>query len=58
MMARVTGLGGIFYKVSDPAVTADQYKENLGLGGEWGIHFPWSRASGDDSYRLLSEFKV
>ena len=33
-MARVTGLGGIFYKVADPARTQAWYQETLGIGGE------------------------
>ena len=31
-MARVTGLGGVFYKVADPAATQAWYQENLGIG--------------------------
>ena len=34
-MARVTGLGGIFYKVADTDKTR-WYQDNLGIGGEWG----------------------
>ncbi len=56
-MARVTGLGGIFYKVADPAATSAWYKENLGIGGEWGAIFPWSAEAGGDAYSLLSPFK-
>ena len=54
-MAKVTGLGGVFYKVEDPARTARWYREMLGLGGEWGIMFPLADAS--DGYSLLSAFK-
>ena len=57
-MARVTGLGGVFYKVADPKKTADWYREMLGLGGEWGIHFRWSDDGGEDPYSLLSAFKA
>ena len=57
-MARVTGLGGVFYKVADPERTAAWYKEMLGLGGQWGIHFPWSDDGGEDPYSLLSAFKA
>ena len=57
-MARVTGLGGIFYKAADPTKTAAWYKEMLGLGGEWGIHLPWSGETGADPYSLLSAFKA
>ena len=55
-MAQVTGLGGIFYKVADPARTRAWYQENLGIGGEWGAVFPWSAESDSDPYSLLSPF--
>ena len=55
-MAKVTGLGGIFYKVADPEATARWYKETLGIGGEWGAIFPWRGESGRDAYSLLSPF--
>lgn len=56
-MAKVTGLGGIFYKVADPERTAAWYKDVLGLGGQWGVHFRWSDDGGDDPFSLLSAFK-
>jgi catechol 2,3-dioxygenase-like lactoylglutathione lyase family enzyme len=56
-MARVTGLGGVFYKAADPKKSAAWYQEMLGLGGEWGIHFRWSNDGGEDPYSLLSAFK-
>ena len=55
-MAKVTGLGGIFYKVEDPERTKLWYQETLGVGGEWGAMFPW-KAEGADAYSLLSPFK-
>jgi catechol 2,3-dioxygenase-like lactoylglutathione lyase family enzyme len=56
-MAQVTGLGGIFYKVADPDRTRAWYQETLGIGGEWGAMFPFSKddASG---YSLLTPFKA
>ena len=57
-MARVTGLGGIFYKSADPARTAAWYQEMLGLGGEWGIALRWANEGGEDPYSLLSAFKA
>ncbi|MEO7411271.1 MAG: VOC family protein [Sphingomicrobium sp.] len=56
-MAKVTGLGGIFYKVADTAATTKWYQDNLGVGGEWGAMFPFK---GDDpeGYSLLSPFKA
>jgi len=56
-MARVTGLGGIFYKSPEPARTQAWYQEILGIGGEWGAMFPWSAEAGSDAYSLLSPFK-
>jgi predicted enzyme related to lactoylglutathione lyase len=56
-MARVTGLGGIFYKVEDPARTRAWYQEMLGIGGEWGAIFPW-KAEGAEAYSLLSPFQA
>ena len=57
-MARVTGLGGVFYKVADPEATARWYRETLGLGGEWGIMFPWKADEGrEEAYSLFSAFK-
>jgi catechol 2,3-dioxygenase-like lactoylglutathione lyase family enzyme len=55
-MARVTGLGGVFYKVEDKEATARWYKEMLGVGGEWGATFPF--AGDPDGYTVLSPFKA
>lgn len=56
-MAKVTGLGGVFYKVADPERTRGWYRDILGLSGEWGINFPWSAERDADPYSLLSPFK-
>ena len=56
-MAKVTGLGGIFYKVADPERTRAWYQETLGIGGEWGAHFRWADEPQNDPYSLLSPFK-
>src|SRR6185369_12452250 len=56
-MASVTGLGGVFYKVADPDRTRSWYLDNLGLGGEWGIMFPWPPAGGEDPLSLLTAFE-
>jgi len=57
MMARITGLGGIFYKVEDPDATRAWYLQNLGIGGEWGAMFPFKK---DDSegFSLYSPFRA
>ena len=56
-MAKVTGLGGIFYKVADPAVTQAWYKETLGVGGEWGAMFPFKKDD-PEGFTLFSPFKA
>ncbi len=56
-MAKVTGLGGIFYKVEDTERTKLWYQETLGLSGEWGIMFPWKADQTGEAYSLLSAFK-
>ena len=56
-MAKVTGFGGVFYKVADPAATQAWYQEKLGIGGDWGATFRWADDGGEDPYSLLSPFK-
>ena len=56
-MAQVTGLGGVFYKVADPDRTRAWYQENLGIGGEWGAMFPFSKDEAT-GYSLFSPFKA
>ncbi len=55
-MAKVTGLGGIFYKVADVEATKAWYKEMLGVGGDWGAMFNFKDDSAD-GFSLLSPFK-
>ena len=54
-MARVTGLGGIFYKVSDIAATRTWYQETLGVGGEYGAMFAF-KDDAPDGFSLLTPF--
>ena len=54
-MARVTGLGGVFYKVAEPERTQAWYQETLGVGGEWGAMFPF-KADDSEGFSLLSPF--
>jgi catechol 2,3-dioxygenase-like lactoylglutathione lyase family enzyme len=54
-MARVTGLGGLFYKVSDTARTKAWYQDNLGIGGEYGAMFPFKQDD-PEGFTLLSPF--
>jgi catechol 2,3-dioxygenase-like lactoylglutathione lyase family enzyme len=55
-MAKVTGLGGVFYKATDSAATSRWYKEMLGVGGEWGATFAF--AGDPEGYTVLSPFKA
>ena len=55
-MAKVTGLGGIFYKVADPAATQAWYRDNLGVGGDFGAMFAFKEDS--EGFALLSPFKA
>ena len=44
-MERVTGIGGVFFKVEDPEKTREWYKEHLGLNtDEYGSNFEWRQA--------------
>jgi predicted enzyme related to lactoylglutathione lyase len=41
-MKRVTGLGGVFFKTTDPKKTKEWYGKHLGLPvGEYGVSFQW-----------------
>lgn len=55
-MAKITGLGGVFHVVKDPAATRAWYAENLGLEGEYGPMLRWSEETGDQPYSLVSHF--
>ena len=55
-MARITGLGGIFYKVADTAVTKAWYADMLGLGGDYGPMLPWSLDETGEAFSLISPF--
>jgi catechol 2,3-dioxygenase-like lactoylglutathione lyase family enzyme len=55
-MAKITGLGGVFYKAADSGATGRWYKEVLGIGGEWGATFAF--AGDPEGYTVLSPFKA
>ena len=55
-MAKVTGLGGVFYVVKDPAATRAWYRDTLGIDGEYGPQLNWSEETGDRPYSLISHF--
>lgn len=55
-MVKVTGLGGVFYVVRDPAATRAWYRDTLGIDGEYGPQLNWSEETGDKPYSLISHF--
>jgi predicted enzyme related to lactoylglutathione lyase len=55
-MAKITGLGGVFHVVNDPAATRAWYKKYLGLDGEYGPMLRWSEETGDQPYSLIGAF--
>lgn len=55
-MAKVTGLGGVFYVVADPAATRAWYRDTLGVDGEYGPQLMWSEETGEKPYSLISHF--
>jgi catechol 2,3-dioxygenase-like lactoylglutathione lyase family enzyme len=56
-MARITGLGGIFYKVVDVEKTSAWYRDMLGIGGEFGATFPFA-ADTREGFAIHSPFKA
>ena len=56
-MAKITGLGGVFYVVKDPAATRAWYRDTLGLDGEYGPQLDWSEEPAAKPYSLISHFK-
>jgi catechol 2,3-dioxygenase-like lactoylglutathione lyase family enzyme len=56
-MARVTGLGGVFYKAADSDKTRAWYQEILGIGGEYGPVFPFKKDDAE-GFALMSPFKA
>lgn len=55
-MARITGLGGVFYVVKDPEATRRWYRDVLGLDGEYGPQMAWSEDKKTNPYSLISHF--
>ncbi len=48
-MRRVTGLGGVFFKCSDPSGLRDWYRKHLGIESEeWGFSFLWRELEAPD----------
>ena len=55
-MARVTGLGGVFYVVKDPEATRAWSREKLGIDGPYGPQMAWSEEPQQNPYSLISHF--
>lgn len=55
-MAKITGLGGVFYVVKDPTITRQWYKDKLGIDGDYGPQLDWSQETGEKPYSLISHF--
>jgi len=53
---RVTGLGGVFYVVPDPAATRAWYRDTLRIDGEYGPQLAWSEEPKANPYSLISHF--
>jgi predicted enzyme related to lactoylglutathione lyase len=49
-MKRVTGLGGVFFKTTDPKKTKEWYGKHLGLPiDEYGVSFKWIDLNNKDA---------
>jgi catechol 2,3-dioxygenase-like lactoylglutathione lyase family enzyme len=55
-MARVTGIGGVFFKAQDLEQTRAWYRDMLGIESEWGATLPFA-ADSAEAYSVLSPFK-
>lgn len=55
-MARVTGLGGVFYVVKDPEATRAWYRDKLGIDGPYGPQLAWAQEPKANPYSLISNF--
>ena len=57
-MKRVTGVGGIFFKSSDPKALSRWYRKHLGIDvTDWGgVVFPWGGADSASGMTLWSPF--
>ncbi len=53
---RVTGLGGVFYVVKDPAASRAWYRKTLGIDGPYGPQLAWADEPCGHPYSLISHF--
>jgi predicted enzyme related to lactoylglutathione lyase len=57
MKNRVTGIGGLFFKTTDPKKTKDWYKTHLGFNtDDWGCTFWWKDETGNKCSTQWSPF--
>lgn len=57
MKKRVTGIGGLFFKTTDPNATKEWYKTHLGFNtDQWGSTFWWKDKDGNDASTQWSPF--
>ncbi len=55
---RITGIGGFFFKTTDPAKLKEWYKNHLGFNiDDWGCTFWWKDANGNPASTQWSPFK-
>ncbi|MEW7278258.1 VOC family protein [Aquimarina sp. 2201CG1-2-11] len=58
MKKRVTGIGGIFFKSTNPNKTKEWYRNHLGLNtDQYGCTFWWKDKEGNDCSTQWSPFK-
>lgn len=57
MKKRVTGIGGIFFKSTDPDASKEWYRKHLGFDtDQWGCTFWWKDKNGQDCSTQWSPF--
>lgn len=57
MKKRVTGIGGLFFKTTNPKETKQWYKEHLGFNtDDWGYTFWWKDENGNKCSTQWSPF--
>lgn len=56
-MKRVTGIGGLFFKTTNPKATKDWYQKHLGFDvDQWGCTFWWKDKEGNKCSTQWSPF--
>lgn len=55
-MAKITGLGGVFYVAQDVEATRQWYRDVLGLDGDCGPQLDWAAETKEKPFSLLSFF--